>query len=123
MRGHAGVHDFDESTLSNTAIRDWCRRVEMVYDPEIDAAYPQRSLGKVGVEITSGQQLFVSVDIPKGDPDNTLSRLELDDKMMRLAAFRQAADLIRQAWQLRYTPAITSLFPVREVSMHMISKG
>jgi 2-methylcitrate dehydratase PrpD len=116
VRGRAGVDDFNDATLNDPVIRDWSRRVVMVCDPEVDAAYPQRWLGKVRVTAQDGQSYDMRVDTPKGDPGNPLSRAELEDKALRLAAYRQAAtpdemhDLIKLAWNLRDMGSIHSIF-------------
>jgi 2-methylcitrate dehydratase PrpD len=70
------------------AFRD---KVQMVLDPEVDQAYPARWIGKVTVETIDGQVFQARVDEPKGDPGNTLSRQELEDKAQRLAAFSSSA--------------------------------
>ena len=49
----------------------------MELDPEVDAAYPARWIGKVTVHTIDGRVLHGRVDEPKGDPGNTLSRAEL----------------------------------------------
>lgn len=116
VRGHAGIDDFNDSTLNDPLIRDWSRRVVMVCDSEVDAAYPQRWLGKVKVTTRDGRCHELRVDAPKGDPANPLSRTELEDKAVRLAAYRQAAtpdevlDLIRLAWSLRNMGSVQSIF-------------
>src|SRR5207249_1397710 len=66
-------------------------RVRMVLDEEVDAAYPQRWIGKVSVFTHDGRTLHGRVDEPKGDPGNTLTRTELRDKALRLAAFSGGA--------------------------------
>ena len=66
-------------------------RVTMVADAEIDAAYPARWIGRVTVHTADGRTLAGRVDEPKGDPGNTLSREELEQKALRLAAFSGAA--------------------------------
>jgi 2-methylcitrate dehydratase PrpD len=43
------------------------------------------------VHLNNGQILDGRVDEPKGDPGNTLSRPEITDKAMRLAAFSNGA--------------------------------
>src|SRR3569833_2009404 len=63
----------------------------MVLDQEVDAAYPARWLGKVTVETVDGRILHGRVEEPKGDPGNTLSREELEQKALRLAEFSGAA--------------------------------
>ena len=104
--GFAGLTEFDnEFRAGDTmALRD---KVSMVLDEEVDTAYPQRWIGKVTVTTTDGRTLHGRVDEPKGDPGNTLSRAELTDKAMRLAAFSQdvpAAQMqkaVEKLWQVR----------------------
>jgi 2-methylcitrate dehydratase PrpD len=91
--GHAGLTEFaqhfeDEVTR---ALRD---RVEMKLDHEVDAAYPQRWIGKVTVHTLDGRELHGRVDEPKGDPGNTLTREEITAKALRLAAFSGGATAV-----------------------------
>jgi 2-methylcitrate dehydratase PrpD len=79
----------------------------MTLDPEVDGAYPQRWIGKVKVYLQNGDVLEGRVDEPKGDPGNTLSRAEITDKAMRLAAFSGGATpsemsaAIERLWNIR----------------------
>ena len=88
--GHAGLTEFEQHFLddSTKALRE---RVEMALDAEVDAAYPQRWIGKVTVTTADCRVLHGRVDEPKGDPGNTLSRDEITAKAMRLAAFSGGA--------------------------------
>ncbi len=88
--GHAGLVEFDQH-FKEDATTALCARVEMVLDAEVDAAYPQRWIGKVSVTTTDGRVLQGRVDEPKGDPGNTLSREEITAKALRLAAFSGGA--------------------------------
>ena len=82
----------------------------MTLDPEVDRAYPQRWIGKVKVHLNNGQILDGRVDEPKGDPGNTLSRAEITDKAMRLAAFSGGATPVEMS------KAIDSLWNIRKQS-------
>ena len=112
--GHAGLVEFDEHFKddSTTAL---CKRVEMVLDAEVDAAYPRRWIGKVTVTTTDGRVLQGRVDEPKGDPGNTLSREEITAKAQRLAAFSHAATpaemtrAINALWTMAQTPKVGRL--------------
>lgn len=101
----AGLVEFDQA-LGDPEIRDFCRRVTMKLDPEVDAAYPKRWIGKVTVTTRDGRVLERRVDTPKGDPDNTLSRGEIEDKARRLAGYQNAATpaeiehMIHKVWNL-----------------------
>jgi len=114
LRGRAGVEEF-EDCLRDSAIQAFRERVEMVLNPEIEAAYPARWVGLVEVESESGETFSARVDSPKGDPDNTLTRTELEDKAIRLGRFRGAAregemrSLIETVWNLHRLPDVRDL--------------
>jgi 2-methylcitrate dehydratase PrpD len=105
VRGVAGLTEFDADYQAPpvVAFRD---KVRMELDAEVDTAYPARWIGKVQVTTTDGRELAARVDEPKGDPGNTLSRPELEDKAQRLAAYRGGASgdemkaVIAQVWGL-----------------------
>ncbi|GAB2906952.1 MmgE/PrpD family protein [Paralcaligenes sp. KSB-10] len=105
QRRHAGLPEFDAG-LNDPAIVDFRQRVTMQLDPEVDAAYPRQWIGKVTVQTRQGQTLAGRVDVPKGDPGNTLSRLELEEKALRLGIYRNAAtpeevrNLIAKVWNM-----------------------
>jgi 2-methylcitrate dehydratase PrpD len=106
VRKRASIIDFNEAALADAELRAFQKKVEMVYDPEIDAAYPARWIGLVEVEMRDGRRRTSRVEVPKGDPQNTLSRAELEDKAHRLAAYRQGASveemerIIQRVWTL-----------------------
>ena len=103
--GHAGLAEFDAHWQS-PKVQAWRERVTMVLDTEVDAAYPARWIGKVEVTTTDGRRLNGRVDDPKGDPDNTLTRAELEAKALKLAAYRGGATeaemraVIARVWAL-----------------------
>jgi 2-methylcitrate dehydratase PrpD len=87
----------------------------MELDPEVDGAYPARWIGKVRVETNDGRVLHGRVDEPKGDPGNTLSRAELEDKALRLALYSGGATeaemrtTMAQLWRLTELPRLGRL--------------
>jgi 2-methylcitrate dehydratase PrpD len=109
--GFAGLDEFDQQFLAPrvAALRD---RVTMQLDAEIDQAYPRRWIGRVSVTTRDGRELGARVDEPKGDPGNTLTRAELEDKARRLAAYGKGATpaemdaLIARIWSVAECPRI-----------------
>jgi 2-methylcitrate dehydratase PrpD len=87
---HADLHAFDQhfQDVDTVAL---CDKVEMRLDGEVDTAYPQRWIGKVTLHTHDGRVLHGRVDEPKGDPGNTLTRAEITDKALRLAAYSGGA--------------------------------
>ena len=105
LHGYAGLGEFDRH-FNTEDTRAFCDRVTMTLDPEVDSAYPQRWIGKVTVQTHDGRTLKGRVDEPKGDPGNTLSREEITDKAMRLAAHSRGAQpdemrlALEQLWNI-----------------------
>ena len=90
VHGRAGLPEFD-AHWRDPAVVAFRDRVAMALDADVDAAYPARWIGRVVVVTHDGRRLEGRVDEPKGDPGNTLSRPELEDKAMRLAAYQGGA--------------------------------
>jgi len=113
--GKAGLPEFHQYALTDSRVSDVRDKVRMVLDEEVDGAYPQRWLGRVEVTTLAGQTLYGRIDEPKGDPGNTLSRAELEDKFRRLLAFsgartdEQATGLIGLVWNLRELDDLSAL--------------
>ncbi len=109
--GRAGLTEFD-AHFNDAEIAEFRTRVRMERDQEVDAAYPKRWIGKVTVKTADGRTLHARVDEPKGDPGNTLSRPELEDKALRLARSGGAASepemrvVIERIWNLAHASAL-----------------
>jgi len=114
VHGRADLSAFD-AHYRDADVAAFRERVSMALDEEVDRAYPARWIGKVLVETTDGRRLEGRVDEPKGDPGNTLSRAEIEDKALRLGTYRDGADeaALRRAidtiWSLLDTPRVPRL--------------
>ncbi|MCW2271988.1 MmgE/PrpD family protein [compost metagenome] len=115
VHGKAGLTEFQQHALSDPRVAAFRDKVSMQLDDQVDAAYPQRWLGRVEVLGNDGRRYQGAIDSPKGDPDNSLSRRELEDKFRRLVAFSGALDgnsveaLIERAWGLRSSTELKDL--------------
>jgi 2-methylcitrate dehydratase PrpD len=122
VHGAAGLTDFETHALNDSRVAAFRERVRMVLDDEVDRAYPQRWIGKVDVRTVDGRELSGHVDVPKGDPGNSLTRDEIAAKVHRLAAFRQAASVeqvdaaLRRIWRLEAESTLGDLISRRRRS-------
>lgn len=104
--GRASLADFTDAALRDKALREFHDKVTMEFDPAVDSAYPKRWFGHVSVTTCDGRELDQRIESPKGDPDNALTRAELEDKALRLAAFTGGAtaaemqSVIARIWKL-----------------------
>jgi len=81
----AGIDMFSEQNLKDQALLDFAANVEMVLDAAVDSAYPNRWMSAVKVHTQDGRSIEVAVKSAKGDPDNPLTRKEIEEKFLRLA--------------------------------------
>jgi len=101
----AGMKEF-ETYYNDAGVAAFRDKVQMAIDTEVDQAYPARWIGKVTVETVDGRLLHGRVEEPKGDPGNTLTRTELEQKALRLARFSDAATteemqmVFERIWQI-----------------------
>jgi 2-methylcitrate dehydratase PrpD len=106
-KGRAGLTDFSEEALRDPGLRALHDRVRMVLDPEVDRAYPRRWIGRVAVRTRDGRTVEKRIASPKGDPDNALTRAELEAKALRLARYAGGATeeemgpIVARVWNLR----------------------
>lgn len=114
LRNSADLTGFDQA-LGDGSVERFRDKVTMELDQEVDSAYPQRWIGKVTVTTQDGRKLAGRVDEPKGDPGNTLSRPEIEDKTRRLGTYQGAATgaeidrIIARAWALRNQETLDSI--------------
>lgn len=111
LRNSADLAGFDQA-LKDGQVAAFRDKVTMELDEEVDAAYPQRWIGKVTVTTKDGRSLAGRVDEPKGDPGNTLSRPEIEDKALRLGTYEgnateaQVKKLIQTVWAISKQPVM-----------------
>jgi 2-methylcitrate dehydratase PrpD len=86
LYGRVGLHDFGDAHLTDPAIRGLMTRIELAVDPAMDAAYPTVWAARVSAELADGTTSAVTVEAPKGDPENPVGWDEV------VAKFRDLAD-------------------------------
>jgi 2-methylcitrate dehydratase PrpD len=117
VNGRAGLADFTDAALRDERLRSFHDKVDMKLDAEVDTAYPKRWIGKVEVQTKDGRKVFQRVDTPKGDPESTLTRPELEDKAVRLARYADGASeaemrgVIQRVWSLREAADVRDFLP------------
>ncbi|NUA26763.1 MmgE/PrpD family protein [Cupriavidus basilensis] len=117
VHAHAGLGEFEDHALQDAKVAALRDKVEMELDDEINAAYPRQWIGRVTVKTTDGRTLAGRVDVPKGDPGNTLSRPELEAKALQLGAFRHGASeaemrtIIARVWALEKQANVNDWLP------------
>ena len=84
LHGGAGPDAFTDARLKEKAVQTLLGKVRLVHDPALDAAYPEQWPAIVELETAAGTDT-IRVDIPRGDPKNPMSEMDLLAKFNALA--------------------------------------
>ena len=81
LHGKAGPDEFTEKAIKNEEVRG----VKMSVDDELDKLVPEKRGAIVTINV-GGKEFSSRVDLPKGEPENPLTRAEFEGKFATLAS-------------------------------------
>ena len=87
VKGSAGYADFNEESLEDYWVKTLTQKVHIIEDKELTQCSPAVRGAKVFVHLKDGSVCEASCMYPKGEPENPLSREELEDKFRGLAMY------------------------------------
>lgn len=112
IKKSAGLYDFNEETLWDPSIRSFMNKIEVLTEPEIDAAYPNKWGAQVEVVLRGGQTIVRRTDYPKGDPELPVTE-ELAEKFRSLTQDRSSEVVegyIERVMDLEHMVDVTTFF-------------
>ncbi len=112
--GKAGVNEF-ENFYNSKDVHSFSKKVKMIFDEKIDSSYPKKWIGKVSVHTKDGKEFIEQVDDPKGDPENTLSPSELEEKVKRLIEYSNTIGINNVNNLFDYIKNLTNLNKVGKI--------
>lgn len=82
--GDAFPERFTDEMLNNDRVREIMAKVKVDIDPDIDKVFPEQWGVKAEIAAT-GKRYSSTLSFPKGEPENSLSKEEIQSKFYRLA--------------------------------------
>jgi len=114
--GDASIDRFTDSTLWDDRVQQLMRKTIVEHDPELDREYPQKRPAIVEITTKSGKVFSHKLDLAKGEPENPLSKSEIENKFNYMASKvvneetrRKIIDYVNR---LETMEDITGLFPL-----------
>jgi 2-methylcitrate dehydratase len=115
ISGAIGVADFSEKVFADPSLRPLMNKIEVVEDPEIEAAYPDDLMVRVSATNREGRTETVEIVNPKGHGRNPLNADDVSEKFLSLAGAvlgrERAQGLLTSLWRI---PDERDLAPVFE---------
>ena len=84
VKDQAGMDDFNLANIQDNVIIDLCNKVDVVANDELTSWSPQKRAAIVSITTTDGNRYSWEVDYPKGEPENPLTRSEVEAKYKTL---------------------------------------
>lgn len=86
--GRVSVSEFQEETLRDPRLASLIPAIHVNVTEEMNAIYPSKWVAKVAVKTKKGEVYTTFVEYPKGDPENPMTDLEVDEKYLLLATLK-----------------------------------
>jgi 2-methylcitrate dehydratase PrpD len=86
LRGRINLASFDEEFLRSDQVRELMAKVKVNGDAALDRHFPKYWAGRVRAQLSDGRSYAHEVIIPKGEAGNPMTRVELEEKFLSLAA-------------------------------------
>ena len=85
IKGSANMEEFTEDAVADSDVLSLAQKVSVRENEELTKLCPGKRVSIVTIIFSDGSQLKKRVDFPKGEPENPLSRQELESKFRSLA--------------------------------------
>lgn len=108
--GRASLAEYEEPWLSDPFVRALAQRVNLVVDPGL----PFDSEPHVSIVTRDGRVIQGHVDFARGAPENSLSRVEVEEKFERLAGMALPPGQVRELKQM--VSAVEAVEDIREIT-------
>jgi 2-methylcitrate dehydratase PrpD len=115
VHGSVRLNAFEPERLADPALRALMERIDVVLDPELDAAFPNQRAARVTIATRDGRNETFLQPNRKGDPELPLTDRDVEDKFIELGgsvigeaaakAFVAKLWRLEQARDLRFTEA------------------
>ena len=86
LYGKAGLREFEEDRIREKEIQDLTKKVRVLADEELSAAFPGIQAAVVGIK-AKGKIYTERVDFPKGEPENPLTEEEFRSRYDDLMSY------------------------------------
>lgn len=80
VKGSAGLAEFTEENITNAEIVALMKKINICEDDEISSWCPSRRSAVIEIVFSGDRRYEAEVDFPKGEPENPVSRSEIESK-------------------------------------------
>ena len=87
VNGSANIRDYSTEAVADADVLSLAQKVEVRDNEELTKLCPEKRASIVTVILDDGSEITERVDYPKGEPENPMSQVELEEKFKSLAIY------------------------------------
>jgi 2-methylcitrate dehydratase PrpD len=76
----AGLDEFQLSKIRSEEVKKTMKKIKCLSDPELEKTFPKQWRANVEILTKDGKRFFLTIEYPKGDPENPLSWKEMIER-------------------------------------------
>jgi 2-methylcitrate dehydratase PrpD len=105
LKERVGIDDFSVENINNSDIKALANKVFIEADEELSLLVPNKRVAILEIELNNDLILTERVDYPKGEPENSMTNEEIEEKFSELLAFsgksqKETNEIIFKVWNI-----------------------
>jgi 2-methylcitrate dehydratase len=105
LKGEIGNESYSDYNIRDKAVQKFLQRITVQEDPRLTALYPSEGMpNRITAFLKGGTEVAAEVRIPKGHPQNPMSRQDIEAKFLRLSGTalgaRRAETALKRLWRV-----------------------
>ncbi len=86
--GRVGVDEFKENVLKDSRIAKVIPRIKVGVTEKMNSMHPGKWPSMITIKTKDGKSMDIFIEYPKGDPENTMTDKEIEDKYLALSSLK-----------------------------------
>lgn len=105
LKGNAAINDYSDENINDPNIIALANKVFIESDNELSLLVPNKRVAILEIDFGNNILLTERIDYPKGEPENAMTNIEIEDKFHSLVAFSgksqvEADQIIFKVWNI-----------------------
>ncbi|MBU3918232.1 MmgE/PrpD family protein [bacterium] len=113
--GELGPKQLTEKRLSDSALVDFSKRVQVHADEDLEKVYPGKTSSRVEIKLKDGSVLKKQIDIPRGDPRDPMKTDDIVKKVKHFSGKRDQAMIDSICEKVLRLETITDIREITEI--------
>lgn len=104
--GDAGINEFNKNAVDDLNNKSLAKKIYVIADKKYTDRVPDQRSALIEIEMDNGISFSREIQYPKGEPENPMSDVELENKFIKLSTFSGVSlavseHLIQEVWSMQ----------------------